>query len=40
VRYNYDKVNNERFGALQLEWLEESIKNHLDANLTLIVSGV
>ena len=40
IRYDFDRSLNDRLGVRQLEWLDQKFKEHKDANVTLIVSGI
>ena len=39
-RFDFDKKIQDRLGNQQWEWLEDSLKEHFDSDLTLIVTGV
>ena len=39
-RYSFNKKENDRLGAQQVEWLSKTLENQSDSNVTIIMAGV
>jgi len=39
-RYDFNKTSKDRLGEQQWSWLDKSLEDHNDYNLTMILAGI